>query len=247
MLELSHVSKGFRAQDGTMVEAVQDVSMTIKEKEFVSIVGPSGCGKTTLLRMIAGLETSEASSIRFNGHPVNVPDRERGMVFQSFALFPWLNVYDNIASGLRFAGRSDEEVSKTVSRYLGLTGLEAFSKAYPMTLSGGMRQRVAIARTLANDPKVILMDEPFGSLDSQTRSQMQEFLADLWEKDSKMVIFVTHDIEEAVFLSDRVFLMSPRPGRIKKEFIIPFGVSRPRELKFSDDFFALKKEIMRLI
>ena len=247
MLELSHVSKGFSAQDGTIFDVLQDVSMTIKEKEFVSIVGPSGCGKTTLLRMIAGLEASEESQIRFNRHSVKRPDRERGMVFQSFTLFPWLNVYDNISSGLRFTGKSEEQVSTIVSRYLSLTGLEAFSREYPMTLSGGMRQRVAIARTLANDPKMILMDEPFGSLDSQTRSQMQEFLADLWEKDSKMVIFVTHDIEEAIFLADRVFLMTPHPGRIKKEFIIPFGVSRPRELKFSNDFFALKKEIMRLI
>ena len=247
MLELSSVSKSFRSADGTFVSAVQDVSMTIREKEFVSIVGPSGCGKTTLLRLIAGLETSEGSHIRFNGHAVREPNRERGMVFQNFALFPWMTVEQNIGSGLRFAGKSEQQVNDIVSRYLQLTGLENFARAYPMTLSGGMKQRVAIARTLANNPQIILMDEPFGALDTQTRSQMQEFLADLWVKDSKTVVFITHDIEEAIFLSDRVFLMSPRPGRIKKEFAIPFGPSRQHELKFSDEFFALKKEIMRLM
>ncbi len=247
MLELIHVSKSFRSADGAVVPAVDDISMTISEKEFVSIVGPSGCGKTTLLRMIAGLETSAGSHIVFNGHPVHGPDRERGMVFQNFALFPWMTVEENIGSGLRFAGKSDAETQDIVSRYLKLTGLEKFATAYPMTLSGGMKQRVAIARTLASDPQIILMDEPFGALDTQTRSQMQEFLADLWVKDSKTVIFVTHDIEEAIFLSDRVFLMSPRPGQIKQEFKIPFGPGRNHELKFSDEFFALKKEIMRMM
>ena len=244
MLELTHISKQFIGQDGIIVEAVRDVSMTVQEKEFVSLVGPSGCGKSTLLRMIAGLEPSE-SSIFFNGHRVTGPGRERGMVFQNFALFPWMTVYENIASGLRFAGKSESDVQRMVSKYLDLTDLGAFAKAYPMTLSGGMKQRVAIARTLANDPKLILMDEPFGALDSQTRSQMQEFLADLWTKENKSVIFVTHDIEEAIFLSDRVLLMTPRPGKIKAEFVIPFGASRQHELKLSDEFFALKREIMR--
>ncbi len=182
-----------------------------------------------------------------SGQPVQRPGQERGMVFQNFALFPWLTVKQNIASGLRFAGKSAEEIHQTVAHYLKLTGLENFAKAYPGTLSGGMKQRVAIARTLANDPQIILMDEPFGALDAQTRSQMQEFLADLWVKENKTVVFVTHDIEEAVFLSDRVLLMTPHPGKIKKEFLIPFGPTRKHELKFSDEFFALKKEIMRLL
>ncbi len=247
MLELDHISKVFHPRNGDRTEAVHDVSMTVAEKQFVSIIGPSGCGKSTLLRMIAGLETAPDSSIRFNGYPVRGPSRDRGMVFQNFALFPWLSVEDNIASGLRFSCRDETEIRQIVDRYLALTGLESFAKAYPLTLSGGMKQRVAIARTLASDPKIILMDEPFGALDSQTRSQMQEFLADLWVKESKTVIFVTHDIEEAIFLSDRVFLMSPRPGSIKKEFRIPFGHSRPHELKYSDEFFALKREIMKMM
>lgn len=247
MLELARVSKVFHARDGKVVEAVRDVSMTVAERQFVSIIGPSGCGKSTLLRMIAGLETAPDDSIRFNGYAVRGPSRDRGMVFQNFALFPWLSIADNIASGLRFSGRDEREIGPIVERYLSLTALENFAKAYPLTLSGGMKQRVAIARTLASDPKIILMDEPFGALDSQTRSQMQEFLADLWVKESKTVIFVTHDIEEAIFLSDRVFLMSPRPGTIKKEFQIPFGPDRKHELKFSDEFFALKREIMKMM
>lgn len=247
MLELSHVSKAFRSQDGGTVEAISDVSMTIREREFVSIVGPSGCGKSTLLRMIAGLEPIDGESIRFNGAPITGPGRERGMVFQNFALFPWMTVRENIGSGLLFAGEPKEKIDEVVNRYLALTGLASFAKSYPMTLSGGMKQRVAIARTLASNPQIILMDEPFGALDAQTRSQMQEFLADLWARDSKTVVFITHDIEEAVFLSDRVLLMSSRPGMVKQEFKIPFGPRRTHELKFQDDFFAIKKEIMRVM
>lgn len=247
MLELSRVSKSFRANDGIAVEALRDVSMSIKDEEFVAILGPSGCGKSTLLRMIAGLETSEGSSIRFNGKAVHGPGRERGMVFQNFALFPWMTVEDNIGSGLRFAGMPEESVVTVVAHYLALTGLQAFAKAYPMTLSGGMKQRVAIARTLANDPQIILMDEPFGSLDAQTRSQMQEFLMGLWDTDKKTIVFVTHDVDEAIFLSDRVFLMSPHPGKVKAEIVIPFPGVRSHDFKLSDEFFGLKKEIMLLM
>lgn len=247
MLELLNISKHFEDESGRPLEVVRNITLTIQDQEFVALVGPSGCGKTTLLRMMAGLESAEGAHMRLEGREVWGPHRERGMVFQHFALFPWLTVFDNVASGMRFTGMPEENVCSIVSTYLELTELAQFSQQYPNTLSGGMRQRVALARTLASDPSVILMDEPFGALDSLTRSQMQEFLAQLWEREKKTVVFVTHDIEEAIFLSDRVVLLTPRPAQIQQEFAVPFPRPRLHALKSSEEFFQLKSKIIDLL
>lgn len=247
MLELKAVSKIFIQPDGAAVEAVHSISALIHEREFVVFVGPSGCGKTTLLKLVAGLEQPTEGEVIFNGEKISMTGRDRGMVFQDFALFPWLTVRENIAFGLRLQRISKDKIEDTVSYYLKITGLEQFAKNYPASLSGGMQQRVAIARTLANNPKILLMDEPFGALDLQTRSKMQEFLSKLWEENHKTVVFVTHDIEEAIFLADRVFLLSKRPATVQQEFRIEFPRPRTHELKFDDNFFKLKKQIAQLL
>lgn len=247
MLELKEVSKIFTQPDGTAVEAVHGISAIVHEREFVVFAGPSGCGKTTLLKLIAGLEQPTKGEVIFNGEKIETTGRDRGMVFQDFALFPWLTVQENIAFGLRLQRMPEDKIKDTVSYYLKITGLERFARNYPTSLSGGMQQRVAIARTLANNPKMLLMDEPFGALDVQTRSMMQEFLSKLWEETHKTVVFVTHDIEEAIFLADKVFLLSKRPAIVKQEFQIKFPRPRTHELKFDDNFFKLKKQIARLL
>jgi ABC-type nitrate/sulfonate/bicarbonate transport system ATPase subunit len=247
MLEATSLSKSYPQIDGSAVEAIDGVSLTIKDKEFVALIGPSGCGKTTFLRVIAGLEKPSAGHVTFNDRAIHAPSRERGMVFQNFSSFPWLSVADNIAFGLRLHRTTDSSIKKAMEHYLRITELEQFRDNYPGSLSGGMQQRVAIARTLANQPRILLLDEPFGSLDAQTRSKMQEFLAKLWEEEHKTVILVTHDIEEAIFLADRVLVLTPRPMKIKKEFHIPFARPRMHELKLSNDFFELKKKIMALL
>jgi len=247
MLELKGVSKIFMQPDGAAVEAVHSISALVHEREFVVFVGPSGCGKTTMLKIIAGLEKPTTGDIIFDGEKISTTGRDRGMVFQDFALFPWLTVKENIAFGLRLQKMPEEKIDDIVSYYLKITGLEQFAQNYPTSLSGGMQQRVAIARTLANNPKILLMDEPFGALDLQTRSKMQEFLSKLWEENHKTVVFVTHDIEEAIFLADRVFLLSKRPATVKQEFKIEFPRPRIHDLKFDDKFFKLKKQIAQML
>lgn len=247
MLELKEVSKIFSRPNEAAVEAVHDISASLHEREFVVFVGPSGCGKTTLLKIIAGLEFPTTGEVIFDGEKISTTGRDRGMVFQDFALFPWLTVRENIAFGLRLQKMSEEKIEDTVLYYLKITGLKQFSQNYPTSLSGGMQQRVAIARTLANNPKILLMDEPFGALDLQTRSKMQEFLSKLWEENHKTVVFVTHDIEEAIFLADRVFLLSKRPATVKQEFKIEFPRPRTHDLKFDDKFFKLKKQIAQML
>ena len=244
MLHLNNITKDFPRHDGTIMESIRNVSLTVKPGEFLALVGPSGCGKTTLLRIIAGLVQPTSGTARHDGEMIQSTGKDRGMVFQHFALFPWLTVEDNIAFGPRLRNVPEEEVQKTVNHYLDITGLEQFCKQYPGTLSGGMQQRVAIAKTLANDPEILLMDEPFGALDHQTRGQMQEFLAKLCEDQPKTIVFVTHDLEEAIFLADRVILLGPRPSEIIEEFTIPFPRPRTHKLKLSEDFFKLKRDIL---
>jgi NitT/TauT family transport system ATP-binding protein len=247
MLKLDHVNKSFASPGGHLVQAIGDISITIGEREFVAFLGSSGCGKTTLLKIIAGLDKPTKGRVIFENQEIRSTSKERGMVFQDFALFPWLSISENIAFGLRLRQESTETIQSVVSHYLRLTELEQFKDSFPQFLSGGMQQRVAIARTLANDPKILLLDEPFGALDVQTRSQMQEFLAKLWEEEHKTVVLVTHDIEEALFLADRVFLLSPRPAMIASVLDIPFPRPRRRELKLSDGFFKMKKEVSSLL
>jgi len=225
LLEIRGVSKLFHA-DGKDMEALQDINLSIKENEFICFIGPSGCGKTTLLRIIAGLEEPTSGTISLGGVAIKGPGPERGMVFQEYSLFPWRTVLDNIAFGLELKGVSTAKRQEKARQYLKMVGLERFETRYPHELSGGMKQRVAIARALVNDPKALLMDEPFGALDAQTRNVMQSELLRIWEEERKTVVFVTHSVDEAIYLADRIVIMSARPGRIKDT--IEIDLPRPR-------------------
>jgi NitT/TauT family transport system ATP-binding protein len=211
------------------------------------IVGPSGCGKSSLLYLIAGLNEPSSGICKIGDQTIHGPGKDRGMVFQTYTLFPWLNVLKNIEFGLKLRGIAAAERANIASKFLSEVGLDGFEHAYPKQLSGGMRQRVALARALANDPEVLLMDEPFGALDSQTRSIMQELLVKIWEHSNKTVLFVTHDIDEAIFLGDHVYVMSARPGRMIEE--VDVGIERPRNIEVltSDNFINLKRKVMKLL
>lgn len=226
------------------VKALHDVSFTVQEGKFVAVIGPSGCGKTTLLRIAAGLTAPTRGRVLAHGKVVIAPGIDRGMVFQSYTSFPWLTVRQNIEFGLSLRGVGLEERHRVSDGLLRLVGLSGFESAYPHTLSGGMQQRVAIARTLANEPSVLLMDEPFGALDYQTRWSMQELLLKVWEQTRNTVLFVTHDIEEALFLADGVLVMTPRPGSIKCRIDVPFARPRDSKLKTLGDFTLLRDKIM---
>lgn len=224
-LELRGVTKRFAGPTG-MFTALQDIDLAIEPGEFVSILGPSGCGKSTLLYIIGGFVAPSAGEIRAAGTPMTGPGRDRGIVFQDASLFPWLNVADNIAYGLREGGMARPALADAVAAMLTLVHLDGFAKFYPGQLSGGMRQRVAIARTLAYDPAILLMDEPFGALDAYTRTVLQDELLGIWDRRRKTVVFVTHGVDEAVYLSDRVVLMSRSPGRVHSE--VRIDLPRPR-------------------
>jgi NitT/TauT family transport system ATP-binding protein len=216
-------------RDGDIVTALSRVSLEVTEGEFVSIVGPSGCGKSTLLYMIGGFLTPTEGRVEANGHLITGPGIDRGIVFQEYALFPWLTVYDNIAFALRRRGLPRKTCDEVVSRYVDFMGLQGFAHRFPRELSGGMKQRVALARTFSYDPEILLLDEPFGALDAQTREIMQDELLRLWRGNRKTVLMVTHDVDEAVYLSNRVCVMSKRPGRFVEEFRINIDRSGPRE------------------
>jgi NitT/TauT family transport system ATP-binding protein len=225
LLEIKGVSKFFLA-DGKEIEALHDISLSIEEREFVCFVGPSGCGKTTLLRIIAGLEEPSQGGVYLDGEMIRGPSPERGMVFQEYSLFPWRTVLDNVAFGLELKGQPREERYERCQQYLKMVGLEGFENRFPHELSGGMKQRVAIARALVNDPRALLMDEPFGALDAQTRNIMQSELLRIWEEERKTVVFVTHSVDEAIFLGDRIVMISARPGQVKD--IVDIDLPRPR-------------------
>jgi NitT/TauT family transport system ATP-binding protein len=246
-LEFYDLSVVYRSRRGQHVKSLARVSLAIPDRQFVSIVGPSGCGKSTLLRVAAGLMQPTDGKVLFDRTVVESPNADRGMVFQSYTLFPWLTVQQNISFGLRERGVVAAAREETAHRFLELVGLTEFGSAYPKELSGGMMQRAALARALANQPKLLLMDEPFGALDAQTRLSMQELLLNIWQADPMTILFVTHDIEEAILLSDTVYVMTARPGRIESEFVIPF--SRPRGLEIRDDpaFVELRRAILTLL
>jgi NitT/TauT family transport system ATP-binding protein len=227
MLELKSVSKTFRNGGGDPLRAVEDISLTIGENEFICLVGASGCGKTTTLRMVAGLEQPSQGEIFLNGRPINGPGPERSVVFQRYTLYPWRTVLDNVAFGLELQGIGKKARRKRALEYLSLVGLSDYAAAHPHQLSGGMRQRVAVARSLAADPEVLLMDEPFGALDSLTRNTLQRELTRIWEQDRKTILFITHSIREAVMLADRVAVMSSNPGRVRE--LININLPRPRD------------------
>lgn len=239
-------------RDGQQVEALGRINLSVEQGEFVSLVGPSGCGKSSLLRIIAGLELPTEGQALFDGIPIAGPSSRRGMVFQEYALPPWKTVAQNIQLGLKFRGIPSAQRSEIVRKHVELVGLRGFEGRYPHELSGGMRQRCALARTLANDPDLLLMDEPFAAVDAQTREILQEELLKIWgeylpPRERKMVLFVTHSIDEAVFLSDRVVVMSARPGSIKEYFVNPLGRPRSEESRSSPEYLKARDHLWGLV
>ncbi len=226
IIAINRLSKEFTTGAGNTFLAVDSVSLQIPRNSFTCIVGPSGCGKSTILRIAAGLEKSSSGTVQYNGNQVSKPCAEIGLVFQEYSLFPWLSVLDNVASGPEFAGVDKDKRYKDAEHYIRMVNMIDFKDAYPHELSGGMRQRVAIARALANEPDVLLMDEPFGALDAHTRILLQKELLKVWEMTRKTIVLVTHSVDEAVYLADRIVIMSSRPGRIHK--VLDVDMDRPR-------------------
>jgi len=246
-LQINNITMTFRTRRGDEVIAVDDLSLHVDDREFISIVGPSGCGKSTLLRVVAGLIRPDSGSVLLDGQPIREPGADRGMVFQTYTLFPWLTVQGNVEYGPRLKGLPAAERDRIVRQQIAAVGLNGFERSYPKELSGGMMQRVAIARALANDPKVLLMDEPFGALDAQTRSIMQEMLVTLWQQTPKTILFITHDIDEALFMSDRVYVMTARPGRIKVMLDVRLPRPRTLEMTTTPEFIEQKRVILEAI
>ncbi|WP_327091063.1 ABC transporter ATP-binding protein [Nonomuraea sp. NBC_01738] len=232
---VNHVFDGFTA--------LGEVDLTIGDGEFVTVVGPSGCGKSTLLNAAAGLLTPSGGEVRVDGDLVRGPSPQRGVIFQQYALFPWMSVRKNVEFGLKVAGVSAGERRRTAERFIDLVGLGDFADALPKTLSGGMKQRCAIARAYAVDPSVLLMDEPFGALDALTRVQLQDRLLDTWSRERRTVMFITHDVDEAVYLANRVVVMAARPGRIHKVIDVGLPYPRTEEMRLSPEFAELRREV----
>ena len=244
ILQVRGVSRSFPAQSGGVpTVALQATNLAVAENDFVTILGPSGCGKSTLLRIVAGLDQQSSGEVLLDGQRISSPGADRGMVFQSYTLFPWLTVQQNVCFGLRERGLPRGQQLEIAGAFLHRVGLHGFEQHFPKQLSGGMQQRVAIARALANQPRMLLMDEPFGALDHQTRELMQALLLGIWEAEQKTVLFVTHDIDEAVFMGSRVVVMSARPGRIKLDRTVPLAHPRHYSIKTSPEFSALKAEL----
>ena len=246
LIEVNGFDLSYESIDGS-VEAVRDVSVRVDPGEFVSIIGPSGCGKSTLLNAVAGFLNPTRGTVRVDGETVEGPSADRGMVFQQYSLFPWKTVRGNVEFGLKMKGRDKYSREAAARTLLGLAGLSQFENHYPDRLSGGMKQRVGLVRALATGPKVLLLDEPFGALDAQTRVIMQQILTNMWQRLKISVLFVTHDIDEAIFLSDRVYCMTARPGTIKAEIMVPLERPRQPSMRMSSEFLALRRGLMSLI
>jgi taurine transport system ATP-binding protein len=250
-LSLENLSMRFDLPGGGTVQALNDVSLTLARGELLSVLGPSGCGKTTLLNIVAGFLAPTEGVVRLNGHEVRGPAAERGMVFQQGALFEWMNVRENVSFGPRMAGRRERDWGAQVDHLLEVVGLHAFKDKAVYELSGGMQQRVALARCLANDPDVILMDEPLGALDALTREKMQSLVLKLWKETGKTIILITHSVEEALLLGERLIVMAPRPGRIHREYRLPFadlGAAEDlRRVKKHPEFALRREEILSMI
>jgi len=243
-LSISHITKVYPGtRGGQPTTALQPTSLEVADNDFITVLGPSGCGKSTLLRLVAGLETPSGGEILLDGTRVEGPGADRGVVFQSYTLFPWLSVKQNICFGLRERGVAAAEQADIAAHFIASVGLRGFESHYPKQLSGGMQQRVAIARALANDPKILLLDEPFGALDNQTRVIMQELLLGIWEKHQKTVLFVTHDIDESIFMANRIAVFSSRPGRIKADIAVNLPHPRHYTIKTSPEFMELKARL----
>ncbi len=250
-LKIDNISMRFDLPNGSHVQALKNVSLDLKEGEILSVLGPSGCGKTTLLNIVAGFLAPTEGQVLLDGKPVNGPGPERGMVFQQGALFEWMSVRDNVGFGPRMKGMKKSESAKIVDHLLEVVGLQDFKEKAVYELSGGMQQRVALARCLANDPDVILMDEPLGALDALTREKMQGLVLKLWKETGKTIILITHSVEEALLLGERLLVMAPRPGRIHKEYRLPFadmGVNADlREVKKAEGYAQTREEILSMI
>jgi NitT/TauT family transport system ATP-binding protein len=246
VLEVKNMGKTFITQRGE-VTALRNINFKTHRREFVCVIGPSGCGKSTLIRILAGLESHTSGEVLLDGKPVTGPGSERGMVFQGYTLFPWLTVKKNVMFGPEMNNRGGLEAEREALQWLDLVGLEKFADAYPHQLSGGMKQRVAIARALVNQPRILLMDEPFGALDAQTRQKMQTHLLDIWKNIDITVLFITHDLDEAIFLADRILVLKANPGEVEE--LIEVNVPRPRNTRqfISEEFLATKARLEELI
>lgn len=245
-LEVCNLSKSFKTQKKQLT-VLENINLQVYSSEFVCVVGASGCGKSTLLNIIAGLSQPTSGEVRVDQEVVLGPGPDRGMVFQSYTLYPWLTVKGNIGFGSKLRRLPQAERKQRIDYFLEVVGLTRFANAYPNQLSGGMKQRAAIARALANEPEVLLMDEPFGALDAQTKEQMQQFLLELWKQTNTTIWMITHDVEEAVFLSQRVYVMSANPGQIKSEIAIALPEPRDMEIKLSREFMEIKRQVMHCL
>jgi ABC-type nitrate/sulfonate/bicarbonate transport system ATPase subunit len=245
-LIVRNLNKSFPSKRGSLL-ALKNINLTIHRNEFVCVVGASGCGKSTLLNIIAGLEEPTSGEILLEGEPIDEPGANRGMVFQNYTLYPWLTVAQNVEFGLKLQKLSTTERKQRISYYLEIVGLSRFADALPKTLSGGMKQRVAIARALANEPDILLMDEPFGALDAQTKEILQEFMLQLWQQTQKTILMVTHDVEEAVFLAERIYVLSCHPGELKAEVRLNFDKKRDLTIKATEPFQRKRREVLDLI
>lgn len=245
-LEVKNLYKHFASPQG-QITALKDINFKVHKREFVCVIGPSGCGKSTLIRILAGLESPSSGQMLLNGEAVSGPSSDRGMVFQGYTLFPWLSVKRNVMFGLLESGHSVKNAEQEALQWIELVGLSRFAESYPHQLSGGMKQRVAIARALANQPKILLMDEPFGALDAQTRAKMQAYLMEIWKNIDITVLFITHDLDEAVYLADRILVLKANPGEVNEVIEVPVPQPRSPGQFLSDEFLATKQRIEALI
>ena len=245
-LEVKNLQKEFISSQGKVI-ALKDINFKTYKREFVCVIGPSGCGKSTLIRILAGLETPTSGEVLLDGKAVSEPGPDRGMVFQGYTLFPWLTVKKNVMFGLEMAGHGKRNSEEQALQWIDLVGLSKFVNAYPHQLSGGMKQRVAIARALANQPRILLMDEPFGALDAQTRAKMQGYLHEIWKNIDVTILFITHDLDEAVYLADRVLVLKAHPGEVQELIEVPVPQPRSAEQLLSPEFLATKRRLEELI
>jgi NitT/TauT family transport system ATP-binding protein len=245
-LQVKNLYKTFESPQGT-VTALKDINFETYKREFVCVIGPSGCGKSTLIRILAGLETPSSGEVLLDGVAVRDPGPDRGMVFQGYTLFPWLTVKKNVMFGLEMSGHGKTSSEEQALQWIDLVGLSKFANAYPHQLSGGMKQRVAIARALANQPRILLMDEPFGALDAQTRSKMQSYLHEIWKNIDVTILFITHDLDEAIYLADRVLVLKAHPGEVQELIEVPVPQPRSPEQLLSAEFLATKRRLEELI
>lgn len=246
VLEVKGLCKYFPTKNGD-VTALDNVSFKTHRREFVTVIGPSGCGKSTLIRILAGLETKSTGDVLLDGEQVTGPGPDRGMVFQGYTLFPWLTIKKNVMYGLRTQGKTRATAESEAMQWIDLVGLEKFANAYPDQLSGGMKQRVAIARALAAQPRILLMDEPFGALDAQTRSRMQSYLIEIWKNIDITILFITHDLDEAILLADRILVLKANPGQIQELIEVPVPRPRSQDQLLSPEFLATRKRLEELI